>query len=71
MPKDAVIGGRTDIGEALYVGRCGMKGTLVVGWVLPSKMSVTVTSQGKECTSTVFEVLTKTDLAIELDRYNN
>lgn len=67
MPPNPVIGGRTELGEALYVGRCGHEGALIVGWVLPYKNSVTSTYNDGVVVNDVFEVLVKTELGIALD----
>jgi len=68
MPSSPLIGGRTDIGEALYIGRYQQQESLRIGHVLPSSKRCRYTFQGAQCSATEgFEVLCKTEFGLALE----
>lgn len=67
IPPNPIIGGRTELGEALYIGRCGFNGNLTTGWVLPWNNRVMTTYNTMVISNGIFEVLVKTELGVALD----
>lgn len=57
VPYNAVLGGRSENGENLYIGRIPVEGVLVPGRVQPSQMHAIVSFAGKEHQSSFYDVL--------------
>ncbi|XP_064454981.1 uncharacterized protein LOC135366239 [Ornithodoros turicata] len=57
IPRNAIVGGRTAMGELIYVGRHMHKGELTPGKIIPSHRCIYVPYLGKEIRYRDFEVL--------------
>jgi Protein of unknown function (DUF3421) len=67
VPPGAIIGGRTVLGESLYIGRVTHNNALTVGKVHPSHRCLYIPYAGKEHAYSRYEVLVQfqnQDLAI-------
>ncbi|KAG4077532.1 hypothetical protein HA402_002959 [Bradysia odoriphaga] len=59
VPSNAVVGGQTNDGETLYIGRVVHNGTVTVGKIHPSHGVCYFPYGGEELNSNLYEVLVK------------
>lgn len=65
-----VIGGKSDLGEILYIGRRGYEGKMCVGYVLGKKFIFVIDRTNHEITPP-FEILVKSKKGILLENSSN
>jgi len=70
VPTNAVIGGKSDLGEILYIGRRGYQGKLCVGYVLGKKFIFVIDRTNYEI-APPFEILVKSRKGILLENSSN
>jgi len=59
--EKAVVGGKSETGETLYIGRFIREGHLIIGKIHPSHHCCYIGVNGKEIASTRYEILVKVD----------
>jgi hypothetical protein len=68
LPPNAVVGGRTILGDPFYIGRAGHNENLLVGGMSSALKCTMLAYNGTTIVNnTNFEVLVKTQLGVTLD----